>query len=169
MYLGAYRGENPSVTTDAHCFLDWIAEQYGLTLPDTYQKKATCSQSRGDRLDVNKTVCMTNFGIHCDFSLKDSRGKVVDSCFLLSPYEGSAFNENLCLINLNGATRSACCANNCVGVDPNAIIGAGVAAVTATGLGAIGAITPMLGFGSLLLGALGIGVAGIGGSLQPRS
>ena len=159
-----YRGENPSVVTDAYCFLDWIAEQYGLVLPETYHKKSTCSQSRGDRSDVNKRFCRTSIGTYCDFN-----GTVVDQCRLFTPFEGIAFNVNLCLtkLPLNGTTVGAVCANNCLGVDPNAIIGAGIAAVTATGFGALSAITPMLGVGVLGLGA--VGAAGVGGAMLTRS
>ena len=51
-------GENPLVVTDATCYMGWIAEQYGLELPDWYKKKLrrkpTCTMSSGDINDVNK-------------------------------------------------------------------------------------------------------------------
>ena len=54
-----YRGDNPAVITDATCYMDWIAEQYGLTLPSniTYKYKASCHQSTGDIEDFNQTQC----------------------------------------------------------------------------------------------------------------
>ena len=54
-----YRGDNPAVITDASCYMDWIAEQYDLTLPAhiSYKYKQSCHQSTGDINDVNKKVC----------------------------------------------------------------------------------------------------------------
>ena len=46
-----YRGSNPVVVTDATCYMDWIAEQYQLRLDYDYERKASCSQSSGDRRD----------------------------------------------------------------------------------------------------------------------
>ena len=54
-----YRGDNPAVITDASCYMDWIAEQYDLTLPShiSYKYKRSCHQSTGDINDVNEKVC----------------------------------------------------------------------------------------------------------------
>ena len=161
VYGFQYRGDNPSVATDAICFLDWIANQYDLKLPQDCQKKASCHKSRGDRGDANKRVCRTNFGTYCDFSYVFPDGQPFNTCRLYQPAEGIANNVNQCVDGVfNGIPRFANCANNCVGVDPNAIIGAGVAAFAATGLGAIGILGPMLGVGALGAGAVGVAVGG---------
>ena len=51
-------GENPLVVTDASCYMGWIAEQYGLELPEEYERKLrrkpTCTMSSGNINDVNK-------------------------------------------------------------------------------------------------------------------
>ena len=156
-----YRGENPTVVTDATCFMDWIADQYHLTLPKEYTKKASCTLGRGDRMDFNKPVCKTNLGTYCNFEFVDAEGEAWDSCRLLTDEgrEGLAFNVNRCI---DGNNDVANCANNCKGVDPNAIIGAGVAAVATTGLTLVGFLGPALGIG-------GIGAVGAaGGALMTR-
>ena len=169
-----YRGENPAVVTDATCFMDWIAEQYDATLPHEYTKKKSCFQGKGDRSDFNKTVCKTRFGTYCDFTFNGSTPnepeiQLWDSCRLLTPLgrEGLAYNINYC-IERDPRRRLANCANNCRGVDPNAIIGAGVAAVTATGLGAVGLLGPALGIGGVgLVGAAGGAIATRMATCQP--
>ena len=45
------------VATDATCYMSWIAGEYGLQLPRDYTIKASCSQSTGDKADLNKAVC----------------------------------------------------------------------------------------------------------------
>ena len=46
------------MVTDASCYMGWIAEQYGLELPEEYERKLrrkpTCTMSSGDINDVNK-------------------------------------------------------------------------------------------------------------------
>ena len=58
-------------------------------------------------------------------------------------------------INLEGWLAN--CAANCAGVDPNSIIGGGVAAVALSGLAGQAFLGPALGLGAL-------GVAGAGGA-----
>ena len=53
-----FRGANPMVVTDATCFMPWIAAQYGLSLPRDYKVKDSCTQSTGNRDDINKEDCM---------------------------------------------------------------------------------------------------------------
>ena len=53
-----FRGSNPMVVTDATCYMSWIADQYGLKLPRDYKVKESCTQSAGDRTDINKDICM---------------------------------------------------------------------------------------------------------------
>ena len=140
------------MVTDATCFMQWIADQYGLRLSQTYKNKPSCFQGRGNRRDFNRTMCRTSFGTYCNFSAVENKtGQVWDKCQLYTPVEGLAYNVNQCIENTyNGTARYANCANNCIGVDPNAIIGAGVAAVTATALGSLG---PVFGIGGI--GAVG--------------
>ena len=63
-----YRGSNPAVVTDATCYMDWIAEQYQLELEDDYDSKASCSQSSGDKEDINQEECSTANGDRCDWT-----------------------------------------------------------------------------------------------------
>jgi len=163
-----YRGENAAVVTDVTCFMDWIADQYGLQLPQQYKRKDSCLNGKGDRKDFNKPVCRTSYGTYCNFSAEyrfpDGSVDKWDSCRLVT-LEGIAYNINTCIEGgqrFDGVQTFANCANNCRGVDPNAIIGAGVAAVTAGALGAVGLLAPALGIG-------GIGMAGAaGGAIATR-
>ena len=55
------------VVTDATCYMEWIAEQYGMELEESYRQRLRdnpnprCTQSTGDINDVNK-------GAGCRFS-----------------------------------------------------------------------------------------------------
>ena len=62
-----YRGSNPVVVTDATCYMNWIAEQYHLRVEDDYESKASCSQSTGDKEDINQEECSTANGDSCDW------------------------------------------------------------------------------------------------------
>ena len=133
-----YRGSNPAVVTDATCYMDWIAEQYQLRLENTYESKPTCSKSSGDKEDINKEVCWTSDRTRCDWT-KYHNGKLHDSCRLYAD-EGIAKNVFQCkdtevsAVHLTVSAkfkfipqdRFSICPNNCRGVDPNSIIGAGV-------------------------------------------
>ena len=90
-----YRGSNPAVVTDATCYMDWIAEQYNLRLDYDYERKASCSQSSGDRRDTNQAECLTAEGFLCDWTLEDN-GTVWDSCRLYAE-EGIAKNVFQCI------------------------------------------------------------------------
>ena len=124
-----YAAENPSVFTDAYCYLDWIAKQYGMALPDSYKKPESCKVSMGDITDINKSFCRANghiFGIntanplsentntYCNFGQVDEEGKPFDKCRLLAE-EGFAYNLFQCK---DGRGQIVTCANNCRGVDP---------------------------------------------------
>merc|ERR1711971_1172176 len=151
-----YRGENPVVATDATCFMSWIAKEYGLKLPRDYAVKESCSSSFGDKTDIDKDVCWTGINTRCDFVRTEAAlGQAQCSVF---SQEGIAYNVNRC-IDTSG--RFAPCNNNCKGVDPNSIIGAGVAAATALGIAGTSLLGPVLGFG------FG-GLAGAGGSMLTR-
>ena len=80
---------------------------------------------------------------------------VWDKCRVWSE-EGIAFNVHQCI---DEKGRTAPCHNNCKGVDPSAIIGAGVAAVVATGIAAQ-AVLPAIG------GAVGLGGVGAVGFME---
>ena len=138
-----YRGSNPVVVTDATCYMDWIAEQYQLRLDYDYERKASCSQSSGDKQDIDKDTCVTANTELCDWTL-DFEGTVWDSCRLYAE-EGIAKNVFQCItrkignvvsnhqiiysmfVNFTYQRYFSTCSNNCRGVDPNSIIGAGVA------------------------------------------
>ena len=86
-----YRGFNPAVVTDATCYMDWIAEQYELRLENDYESKTSCSQSSGDKEDINQDVCRTANGDTCDFTYPG-----YESCRLYTE-EGIAKNVFQCV------------------------------------------------------------------------
>ena len=85
-----YRGSNPAVVTDATCYMDWIAEQYQLRLENDYESKTSCSQSSGDKEDINQDVCRTAQGNTCNFTYPG-----YESCRLYTE-EGIAKNVFQC-------------------------------------------------------------------------
>ena len=128
------------MVTDATCYMDWIAEQYQLRLDYDYDSKASCSQSSGDKEDINKDLCWTSNRDRCDWDAKDDEDRPYDSCRLYAE-EGIAKNVFQCIDTKVSAVppvyhclptllqgNLATCPNNCRGVDPNSIIGGGVAA-----------------------------------------
>ena len=120
-------------------------------------------------MDFNQTSCKTSFWTYCNFSAVENKiWKVWDKCQLYTPVEGLAYNVNQCIENTHdGTARYSNCANNCIGVDPNAIIGAGVAAATAT---ALGVLSPFLGFGGVgAIGAAGGAIMTGGGLMMAQS
>jgi hypothetical protein len=155
---------NPSVFTDAHCYLDWIAAQYGLSLPADYTKPASCGQSTGEKLAVNNTNCLSRALIYtdttdtpekCQFTANFSR------CMLYAEV-----GRTLPLYNLNFyyciniRNQQALCANDCLGVDPNAIVIGGEVALISVAAGLSGG--PNL-LGPALGGVVGVAGLGIGG------
>ena len=74
-------------------------------------------------------------------------GELFDQCRLYAE-EGIAKNVYQCIVKNSNGFR-ATCANNCRGVDPNSIIGGGVAAVALTGIAGQGLLAPALGAAGL--------------------
>ena len=159
-----YASENPSVFTDAFCYLDWIADQYGMTMPDSYKKPSSCTEPKGSIDDIDEKICRASGHIwgtntvnslisrgdtYCDFSNQmDDKGNRFDKCRLLFQ-EGFAYNLFQCK-DQHG--NIAICANNCKGVDPNAVIVGGTAVLAATAGGGLAyLISAALGIGGLSL------------------
>ena len=115
---------------------------------------------------MNHTNVQRNqFNTTCDFNYVDPwTGEKWDKCRLFT-LEGIAMNVNQCKADPPGGPDpnygyiTATCHNNCKGVDPSAIIGAGVAAVVATGIAAQ-AVLPAIG------GAVGLGGVGAVGFME---
>ena len=60
----SFGAENPGIFTDGSCYLDWIAEEYGLELdPELRPKTNHCSKDSGDLADKDRT------GINCRSNL----------------------------------------------------------------------------------------------------
>jgi hypothetical protein len=124
---------NPSVFTDGRCYLDWIAAQYNLTLPADYTSPKTCTQSAGLKTAGNNTNCLSR-----TFALDaDTIGQVLPCnfssggrCHIYSynpEYKPSTIT-NFFYCN-NTDNNIAICANDCPGVDPNAVLVGGTAAI----------------------------------------
>jgi len=155
---------NPSVFTDAGCYLEWIASQYNLTLSPDYSALQYCNPPYGSKEDMNKTKCMSrtldprlNETLPCDFS-KDLNGCNLYAYANVEPSTNSNF---FTCNNTNGS--QAVCANNCLGVDPNAVVVGGILplfaplAVAAAAQLAPDLMGAALGAGSIL-GAMGLGM-----------
>jgi hypothetical protein len=155
---------NPAVFTDARCYLDWIAAQYGLSMPSGYIKPASCATASGNKAAVNNTNCLSrailfnetsNNPENCDFS-------ELSKCILYAYdfYAKPAYNLNFYFcFDVQG--RPAICANDCPGVDPNAVVVGGEAALfalaAATGAAGPNLLGPLLGAG---VGLTGLGLGG---------
>ena len=50
---------NPAIITDVRCYMDWIAEQYGLRLPPGFTIPTSCWTPSGDRNSANNTQCLS--------------------------------------------------------------------------------------------------------------
>jgi len=165
-----YAAENPGVFTNAICYLDWIANQYGLRMPANFKKPSTCSDSRGDIKDIDKKVCRASGEIltqnlpfassvrftYCDFTQKvwdnlTQKFTDWDECRLYAQ-EGFAYNLYQCKDRDN---TTVICANNCKGVDPNAVVIGGTAFVAASSFTALSFLATTL--------PLWIGPAAVGG------
>ena len=155
---------NPAVFTDARCYLDWIAAEYGLSMPAGYTKPASCSEATGDRAAVNNTNCLSrairfnetsNIPEKCAFG---PGGK----CYLYA-YDFDAkpaFNLNFYYC-FNGKKQPAICANDCPGVDPNSVVIGGEAALLSLAVAATAGpqfLGPVLGAG---VGLAGLGLGGV--------
>jgi hypothetical protein len=161
---------NPTVFTDARCYLDWIAAQYNLSLPTGYSPPATCTKSSGSKSAGNNSNCLSRtFATYqgdieqilpCNFS---TGGR----CRLYSynPDFRPATNTNFFYCNNTNNAR-AICANDCPGVDPNAVVIGGtptVFAVAAAVSFAPQLLPAVLGAGSLL------SIYGLGSMAQTNS
>jgi hypothetical protein len=149
---------NPSVFTDARCYLDWIAAQYNLTLAVDYSPPPTCTQSAGTKAARDNVNCSSrSFAIFegdtgqilpCNFSTRAG-------CRLYSynPDVRPSVNTNVFYCN-NTANNIAICANDCPGVDPNAVLVGGEAALFTVAAAAVSSgpslVQAALGAGSLI-------------------
>ena len=113
-----YSSENPGIFTDAYCYLQWLAEEYGLKLPDEHVWKVSCIRSRGNQRNIDQMTCYGQsvnissnaFGTgivttgltsqspirQCDFKYT-SEDETFDRCKLLSQ-EGYAYNVYTCKV-----------------------------------------------------------------------
>ena len=151
-----YAAENPSVFTDGYCYLDWIARQYGKSPPKSYIKPERCKVSKGDINDLDKDDCKASgvFSTNitkCNWGQRDEMGKPWDKCRLVAE-EGFAYNVYHCKDPYGEVVT---CANNCRGVDPNAIVIGGTAVLAATA-------TAPTGLAVIALGLGGVGLVGAG-------
>ena len=152
--VNIFNGENPGVFTNGGCYLQWIANQYGMVRANT---QADCDQTLGDINDKNKVDCTTYSGDKCDFDRKfsiadlysgsgveidinDPQELVFDKC-VLRFFEGYANMVFMCPIDEN---TLGVCPNNCIGVDPSAIVAGGTALIATATLSTLN-ILPMLG------------------------
>jgi hypothetical protein len=170
--------ENPAVFTDASCYLGWIAAQYNLTLPAGYSAPDSCDKSSGNILDANNTDCLSQSvdlvrpqapeTLKCNFSDPERTKCRLSSFPNFNPNLRPATNANVFYCkNING--KDAVCANNCPGVDPNAVVVGGTALVLAPAVASVGTavvagnlLGPILGAGSILA-AIGLGMVAMPG------
>ena len=93
-----YGSENPGIFTDAFCYLAWIAASYGMRLGEGYTNSPSCSQTKGERENINQTNCMgrdtTSLEIkECDFNYHDNGKKDLwNQCRLFSQEKSNPFN-----------------------------------------------------------------------------
>jgi hypothetical protein len=161
----------PAVFTDARCYLDWIAAQYGLTLPASYSKPASCSLSAGDKLAANNTNCLSrdievhttsNVTTRCQF-----KPGVSEKCklFAYDPNAKPPYNSNFYYCN-NTAGNAAACANDCPGMDPNSVVVGGEAAVLSLAVATAAAGPELL--GPVLWTGVSLAGLGLGGYAMSR-
>ena len=62
--LSIFKGENPGVFTNGGCYLNWIAEQYGMVGSNTF---SNCDKTSGDIHDKDRKDCYINSGQKCYF------------------------------------------------------------------------------------------------------
>ena len=152
--------------TSGACHLDWVAAQYGMTGP---APDPGCSETRGDVDDKDRTTCLADTGLYCDFAsgflienyfpseltnnADDPRNLRFNRCELRT-VEGYSQMVFQCPTN---ATHVGVCPNNCVGVDSSAIIAGGPALFLATGF----VVQSLVG----AAGVAGLGMAGLGAAV----
>ena len=149
-------GESPGVFTNGACFLDWIAEEYGMRTPYNYVKDPSCFKSSGNWTNNNSEECLTSTGDYCDFTaINPETKKTISECRTYA-IEGYSKPINTCIAR-NSSDQTAICSNNCRGVDPKTIIVGGLP-LLATATGGIGIASTFVGWGAL--SALTIGGVG---------
>ena len=168
-----YVASNPGVFTDLRCYLPWVAKQYGMRLPTSFQKPSSCDVSHGDREDIDKEVCKgMKFWVpggfrvfDCDFTFKGAvfgfPFRKYDTC---QPYTYLNRDTSDILPNITNSYHFFCvgtdetflnCANNCKGVDPNSMAVGGSLLLAASAIGGIGTLLPVLGAGGLAVASVG--------------
>ena len=162
---------NPAIITDVRCYMDWIAEQYGLRLPPGFTIPTSCWTPSGDRNSANNTQCLSRAIRFNETSNKPERCRFTpgfDKCCLFSydPMAKPNFNLNFYYC-LNVNNEMAACANDCPGVDPNAVVVGGEAALLSLAVAAsVGPdlLGPVLGAG---VGLAGLGLGGVAMNRRP--
>jgi len=153
----SYASQNAAVFTDASCFMDWIASQYGLKMPESYKKPDSCTLEKGNKNDIDQHFCKgllikkneTLKESFCDWTKKDNNSITWDKCRLFSQ-EGYAYNLHQCMDKDN---NTLLCANNCKGVDPNAVVVGGTAVLAAAAIAGSSYLLPAVGLaGGVALG-----------------
>ena len=159
---------NPAVFTDARCYLDWIAAQYELRLPADYTKPTSCDMENGDKTAANNFNCLSR---PLDAQFYASSNKPEKCLFIPGKFEKCklyafdrdakpAFNLNFYYCQ-TARGYDAVCANDCPGVDPNAVVVGGEAALLSIAVAAVGGpnlLGPILGAG---VGLAGLGLGGV--------
>ena len=151
--------------------MDWIAEQYGLRLPPGFTIPTSCWTPSGDRNSANNTQCFSRAIRFNETSNKPERCRFTpgfDKCRLFSydPMAKPNFNLNFYYC-LNVNNEMAACANDCPGVDPNAVVVGGEAALLSLAVAAsVGPdlLGPVLGAG---VGLAGLGLGGVAMNRRP--
>jgi hypothetical protein len=162
---------NPAVFTDARCYMDWIAAQYDLTMPSSYSRPVSCDQASGSKEDVNVTSCLSRntylfakkYGVWpCEFTRREPACSLYPIDRKVRPT--SNLNFYFCK-NIMG--EIAACANNCPGIDANAVVVGGVSALFAVATAAPDILGPLLGVGSIMAG-VGLGNMAMGNTRAAR-
>jgi hypothetical protein len=155
---------NPTVFTDARCYMSWIAAQYGLVLAEGFPVPDSCYQSSGSKENKENRNCRSrkilselvveNYTSKCNFNA-DGAGCLLYGLSRLKP--GPSSNFFYCN---NTEGKEAVCANDCPGVDPNAVVVGGtallLAPLAAATIVAPNLAGPALGAGSIFA-AMGLG------------
>ena len=159
-YLYDY-SSNPAVFTDARCYLDWIAAQFGLVLPASHAKPASCTTASGDKAAVNNPNCLSRVLAAEKASNKPEQCLFGpgEKCVLFSIFQKSKPNYNRNIYTCtNTQGQQAVCANDCPGVVPIAVVIGGEAALLSLVIASssVDLVGPLLGAGVSLAG-LGLG------------
>jgi hypothetical protein len=159
---------NPAVFTDARCYMPWIAAQYGLGLPAGYTEPSACSEATGVKEAVNNTNCLSRAIVldgtfNATGPLRCNFKPGFEKCQLFAYNEKAKPTYNLNFYYcMNVLDQPAICANDCPGVDPNAVVvGGEVAFLTlaaATSLAGPDLLAPALG---AMVGVAGLGLGGM--------